>query len=382
MNSTKKLTKSVFEDLFELENCIDIFLDTHDVNQPIIMFGAGFALKKILIKFEEKGFNVVAICDNDKSKQGTYYDGIYQIISIEDSIKRYPNALYIISTPLYFCEIEGVLKNFIPEERICKVDFECAHYFSGRDFKSFFMDNIIRFENLYNNLSDNISKDTLYNVVKAHCSGKRKDFTNALSEKDDWYLFNTLLNPNKDSVYLDCGAYDGDTVLLFSEAAKNGYNSIIALEPDKSIKTQFLDKISNSKIENVELIEKGAFDYNGVLKFASSGVYSAVLDANKSIKEEAGYIEIEVATIDSILNDRRVDIIKMDIEGSEYKALVGAMETIKKYKPRLAICLYHNIEDFVNIPELILQMVPQYKLYLRHHSKSCTDTILYAVFEK
>jgi hypothetical protein len=90
-------------------------------------------------------------------------------------------------------------------------------------------------------------------------------------------------------------------------------------------------------------------------------------------------VEIDVATIDSVLGGTSVDIIKMDIEGAEYRALLGAQNSIKKHKPRLAICLYHNIEDFIEIPELILKMVPEYKLFLRHHSKSCTDTILYAM---
>ena len=74
-----------------------------------------------------------------------------------------------------------------------------------------------------------------------------------------------------------------------------------------------------------------------------------------------------------------VDIIKMDIEGAEKKALMGAEKIIKKHKPRLAVCVYHNFEDFLEIPELIINMVPEYKLYLRHKSNSGTDTILYAV---
>lgn len=221
----------IFSELYKIDNCIDSFLETNDINRPIIMFGAGFALEKILLKLENKRFNIVAICDNDKSKYNTYYKGRYEIISLYESLEKYKDALYIISTPVYFEEIKRELNKFIPKERICEIDFECAHYFSGKEFKNFFMENIDRFKNIYELLYDDVSKKTLFNVLKAHFSGKREDFFKALSENNDWYLFKSLLKPNKESVYLDCGAYDGDTILLFNKIAENEYNSIIALEP-------------------------------------------------------------------------------------------------------------------------------------------------------
>lgn len=71
--------------------------------------------------------------------------------------------------------------------------------------------------------------------------------------------------------------------------------------------------------------------------------------------------------------------IKMDIEGAELAALKGAKNTIKMYKPKLAICVYHNPLDIIEIPKLIKEIEPSYKLYLRHYSKFYSDTILYAI---
>ena len=68
----------------------------------------------------------------------------------------------------------------------------------------------------------------------------------------------------------------------------------------------------------------------------------------------------------------------MDIEGSEIKALEGAKNTISKYKPNLAICIYHKTDDLWKIPDLIHKMVPEYQLYIRHHSCIFYDTVLYA----
>ncbi len=71
----------------------------------------------------------------------------------------------------------------------------------------------------------------------------------------------------------------------------------------------------------------------------------------------------------------------MDIEGSELKALEGATETIRKYKPKLAICVYHKPEDIIEIPKKILELNPNYKLWLRHYSYVDTETVLYAIDE-
>ncbi len=68
----------------------------------------------------------------------------------------------------------------------------------------------------------------------------------------------------------------------------------------------------------------------------------------------------------------------MDIEGAERKTIEGAENIIKKYRPELAICVYHRADDIFEIPLAIKKLVPEYKLYLRQHSDSLLDTVLYA----
>jgi len=82
--------------------------------------------------------------------------------------------------------------------------------------------------------------------------------------------------------------------------------------------------------------------------------------------------------LDEFINDE-VSFIKMDIEGAEIKALTGARKLIKKYKPKLAISAYHLPLDIIQIPLIIHDMAPEYKLYLRHHSLVHYETVLYAV---
>lgn len=91
-----------------------------------------------------------------------------------------------------------------------------------------------------------------------------------------------------------------------------------------------------------------------------------------------GDSQIEVTTLDSEVGDDKVTFIKMDIEGSELNALKGARKTIMKYKPRLAICIYHKPEDIYEIPEYILSIVPEYRFWIRHYSSYTWETVLYA----
>ena len=88
--------------------------------------------------------------------------------------------------------------------------------------------------------------------------------------------------------------------------------------------------------------------------------------------------DIEVTDLDSVVKDEKVTFIKMDIEGAEEKALLGARHIITEQKPKLAICVYHKPEDIIELPALILEMRPDYKIAFRHYSLRGTETVMYA----
>lgn len=361
--------------LQHLESKIDGFLDRANGGKPVVLYGAGFAMPAILGKLESYGFSVAGICDSKPEKHGTRYRDRYDIFGLSDALAMFPDATFVISSPTYFEEIYDDLVRRIAPERVSDVDLNCAHYFKAHEFRLFFSRHKERFETLLDSLADDYSRDVLSKVIKAHLTGERKDFQQAFTGNDDWYLFRSLMAPRADAVYLDCGAYDGDTVRLFAEAATKGYERIYAFEPNEETRPS-LRAIAQT-YPRMELIEKGVSREEGTVSFRPNGVYSAV-----AAGEEMGpVVHVPVTTIDAVLNGGRADIIKMDIEGAEYDALQGAERTIRTHKPKLAICLYHKVEDLLRIPELVRKYVPEYKLHIRHQSPSCTDTILFAVAE-
>lgn len=121
----------------------------------------------------------------------------------------------------------------------------------------------------------------------------------------------------------------------------------------------------------IELVPYGMWKEKGKLGFRRNG------DTGSKIVDD-GEGEVAVDTIDNICGGETVTFIKMDIEGAERYALQGAVNIIKRDKPRLAICIYHSLEDLYEIPLWIKETVPEYKLYMRHHSDNAAETVIYA----
>jgi len=365
----------MLEQLTGKKSAIDQFLNSSADRPQIVLYGAGFAMPAILRKLEANGFSVMAICDSDQSKHGSTYGGRYPILSAVDAAHKFPDARFVISSPSYFWEIHAMLGTIVVADRIVGVDLECAHYFGKGEFESYFRDNLRRFETVHAALEDDGSRDIYYKVLQAHATGERRDFEAAFTGNDDWYLFKILLAPEPNTLYVDCGAHDGDTIRLFLEAAQGSYRKIVAFEPDATMLPR-LAALAEAEGGKVEIVAKGVSDSEGTVTFLVNGMYSSI--AADSGITGAQQATISIVRLDEALANESVSIIKMDIEGAEYDALKGAASLIQRCRPKLAICLYHKVEDLVRIPELVRTLVPEYKLRIRHQNPSCTDTILFA----
>ena len=86
-----------------------------------------------------------------------------------------------------------------------------------------------------------------------------------------------------------------------------------------------------------------------------------------------------MVALDEVLDKKRVTFIKMDIEGAEREAILGAKKIISEQKPKLAISVYHHPKDILVLPKLILHINGDYTFYLRHYALSTSETVLYAI---
>jgi len=181
---------------------------------------------------------------------------------------------------------------------------------------------------------------------------------------------------------IDAGGCWGDTALYFSnEAGEKGNvfsyefipSNIEILKKNLALNTQLEKRIT--------LVDKPVWETSGTtMYYIDNGPGSKVfLDGNDSYDGA-----VESLSIDDLVmqyNMPKINFIKMDIEGAEPYALKGAVQTIKKFKPKLAIAIYHSMDDFINIPAFIASLNCGYKFYLGHYTIHTEETILFATAE-
>ncbi len=183
-------------------------------------------------------------------------------------------------------------------------------------------------------------------------------------------------------VFIDCGAYRGETVSQFVNWIGDSYKKIYALEPDTENFKILNDFIRAQDYKNVETFNLGAWSQKDLLYFDADGTRGAhLIDSGISKFETAGdTVKMSVDALDNLIDDKKADLLKMDVEGSELQALKGAAGIIQNSMPILAICLYHKSEDIFTIPQYIKQLNPNYKIYFRKHGLvSSFELVLYAI---
>lgn len=182
------------------------------------------------------------------------------------------------------------------------------------------------------------------------------------------YFDENVFKPMDEAIFIDGGCFHGETSKRFASWAKS-YQKIIAFEPDAH--NIAIAEKNLEELENVILWKAGLYDQNTRLSFSRLGI-----EGSGSQITEKGEEKIEAKALDSVVKDR-VSLIKLDIEGSERRALQGASAIIQRDRPRLAICLYHKPEDIWEIPTFIKNLVPEYHMAVRHYMTYIYDTILY-----
>lgn len=325
----------------------------------------------------KKKFNVSILCDNDESKWGKYYEGIKCIRPEE--LKMYDDLVVII-----------MLGNTVPvEHQLKQMNIKYVTHTSlmldytlgmntGKDWFALQKKSII---DGYNAFCDDESKR-----VYAECLVKR--MAPELSETP-WneiycnqpdYFNGKYIKLDDNEVYVDCGAYDGDSVKQFINTVKK-YNKIYAFEIDGLNFRKMTENLKN--FDNVIQYNCGVWSHDDEIECGtgtSTNEPAEGISVYKTEANEYNHINLcKVCALDNLFDTQKITLIKMDIEGSEIEGLKGAAKIIKKYKPRLAICVYHRTSDFWEIPAIIKEINKEYKFGLMHHyDKSEWGTVLYA----
>ncbi len=183
------------------------------------------------------------------------------------------------------------------------------------------------------------------------------------------------IGPQPGDAVIDAGACVGDTALAFA-AAVGPAGHVYSFDPMQAHIDIFTANMAlNPHLAlRVELVRAALDDSSGkAVNFADMGAASRPM--------QSGGERAVTVSIDDFVAQRaleRVDFIKMDIEGGELPALLGAARTIKRFRPTLAISGYHKVEDMIVLPGLIRGLEPNYKLYLEHYTIHQEETVIFA----
>ncbi|MDR3012859.1 MAG: FkbM family methyltransferase [Chitinispirillales bacterium] len=246
---------------------------------------------------------------------------------------------------------------------------------------SYLAENAERIERVAATLADEKSKNTYLGLTKYRQTGLKKDFPAKYYSRKKYLV--RELRFGKDEVFIDCGAFNGNTIDDFIKHCGE-YRAVIAFEPDLR-NFQKLKKKYGENNPKITLINAGVYDKDGEVKFNTCGSDESKIISDDGPENCATAIKgeinsIQVKSIDNLNLQDKVTFIKMDVEGAELDALKGAKNTILRDKPKLAISIYHSNEDMICIAEYIHKIMPEYKLYVQQHMlfPSCGETVLYA----
>ncbi len=232
-------------------------------------------------------------------------------------------------------------------------------------------------EEVIKGLCDKKSVDTFENLLKYRVCNDAEMIKKVYeSGHKQYFPVDEFLPICQDEVFVDAGGYNGETSYQFAQWTGDSYSKIYILEPDRLMAAVTREYIKIKNLQNVILLNKGAYSCETELSF-----HSDFLSGSSHITGD-GERSIQTISIDGMLAGDRASFIKMDIEGAETEALIGAEKTITKYRPKLAISVYHNEDDLWKIPYYIRKKYPWYKLYMRHYTTITTETVLYAVEDK
>ena len=210
---------------------------------------------------------------------------------------------------------------------------------------------------LYEQLADYRSKKVLYailaNWITFNWEYLRENTENQFKDYFDLDLIPCI---SKDEVFVDLGAFIGDTIIDFIDVYGEEYSQIIAYEVD---------------CENYKKLTESTAEYKHIIannKGAGDSYSKMYIDPNGSttVVSNEGHIPVEIVPLDDDI-DCKITWVKMDIEGAEQSAIMGLAGHISIDKPKLTICTYHNNCDIWKIPRMIRDINSDYKLYMRYN---------------
>ncbi len=336
------------KELFEIEG--DAFTYIKNCGLPVLLYGMGNGADRMREYFNEYGIELRGVFANDEYVRGQSY-ATFKVINYERAKKRFEK----------FCAVSAFgIKDEKSMQRMREISKEQFLLFPdvplfGGELANFayFDKNRKRIEKIYGKIEDEESRKLFIQYLKYRKTGDLSRLDGVLT--DETGLFRKAESKTGE-VYIDGGAYDGDSIRSYISAlGGNTAKKIYAIEPDKNSFRKLISYINSSGYENICPINAALADKSGYISFSEEA------SRNSHITEDSEN-KVRAISIDEEFKDEKIGFIKLDLEGGEMNALKGMSECIKRDKPTLMLAAYHKTDDIFSLAEYVLSLVPEYKL--------------------
>lgn len=370
----------------QLQKAIEYAVETGSFDKRNVIDNAKHVCVYGLGKFFEEAFlpwgipekfKIDYFCDKNKDKLEMYKDNKWAKCITVDELKTVEELVVIV-----------MAGNSIPIQKelnsygIQTVD--CAELLFAiiadlpRD-KEYFKKNSEKILQVYDILSDEMSKKIFVNILCNRFAPHLSQYSYDTLYSQGEYFSTDLFQVNDNEVFVDCGAYNGDSIQMFLNKVNGNFNKIYAFEMDKENFTKLtymVHQLPESASRKIKCVNAGVWNEDTTVKYGKEDHGSK---GSFSVMKHDNIMEAQAVRLDGVLSNEKITFIKMDIEGAEQAALAGAKKIIEKQKPKMAICVYHRLDAFWDIPLYLKSLVPTYQIGIRHHSRGAvTETVCYA----
>lgn len=370
------------KDYKQLENSlIEIINKKLASKEPILLLGSGQLGQKVYRGLTIKKIYPVAFIDNNEEKWGKKINDVI-ILSPKEAFKKYgKNAVIFITiwAPHHsFAKSKKQLKKIgfqsifpfqilmwkLPKVLLPHYQFSTPQYLLSN------LNDIKKASLLF---KEKISINQYINQLNWRLT-LNFDFLPKATYKDQYFTKN-IVKLAKNEIFVDCGAFNGDTIKSFLHYSNKTFSQLIALEPDlKNFQSlsNYVNSLNPLVKKNILINNYAVSSKNMTVRFLESGAMQSTI--NKSGKNK-----VKSVTLDKLLFKNKPTFLKFDIEGYEMEALKGAKKIIAEYSPIITVCIYHKPNDFWKIPLFISSLNKNYKYFFRTHDEDGLELVLYAI---
>lgn len=350
----------------------------------IILFGAGIIGRKILRVLRNDNIEPLAFVDNNSQIWNKFVDGL-RVLSPQEAAQKFSDkAVFIVGIWAPYHSYLKTKRQLLDLGCSIIVPFQVL-FWKYPDkllphYQFSLADKILQqssdIQKSFNLLNDTESQ----NQYLAHLRWRLwLDFENLpLPSPSDQYFPSDIISLSSAEVFVDCGAYDGDSIRNFLSRQGSNFKKIIAYEPDRLNFKRLEEYILTLKNQTKGKI----ISYNLAVGSRRKKVYFEDSGTMKSSISKTGSNELNCISLDEdFLNDTPT-FLKFDVEGAEYEALVGAKNNIERAQPIVAVCVYHRPNDLWQLPLYLHSLNNGYRFFLRTHDEDGREIVLYAIPSK